>query len=257
MEAKVTTEQEKVQETPQVDQVIEPDVAPEVIPETEPEVEAPDYQALYEEAKENAEKADQRARSIEGSVKSRREQDALIQESVTEARKARQLAELSIEQQSNPGLDTEERMAAISSEEDRMTFTKYVNETAESMDAAIERSGIDRNNPAIVEAVSIWNTSKDDPRATANLLRVNSLVHTAIAEHERASSEEKVKAAREEGETEGRKRRERADATDLGTVQGSGGGLTDAEVWKRYGDGDPRITRQEAEAAGKNLGLRD
>ena len=138
-----------------------------------------------------------------------------------------------------------------------MTFTKYVNETAESMDAAIERSGIDRNNPAIVEAVSIWNTSKDDPRATANLLRVNSLVHTAIAEHERASSEEKVKAAREEGETEGRKRRERADATDLGTVQGSGGGLTDAEGWKRYGDGDPRITRQEAEAAGKNLGLRD
>ena len=253
----MTTPETEVQETPQDTQVVEPEIAPDATPEAEPEGEAPDYQALYKEAKETAEKADQRARSIEGSVKSRREQDALIQESVTEARKARQLAELSLEQQSNPDLDTSERMAAISSEEDRMTFTKYVNETAEWMDAEIERSGIDRNNPAIVEAVSIWNTSKDDQRAAFSLLQVSPMVTTAIAEHERTSSEEKMKVAREEGETEGRKRRERADATDLGTVQGSGGGPTDAEVWKRYGDGDPRITRQEAETAGRNLGLRD
>ena len=72
----MTTPETEVQETLQDTQVVEPEIAPDATPEAKPEGEAPDYQALYEEAKENAEKADQRARSIEGSVKSRREQDA-------------------------------------------------------------------------------------------------------------------------------------------------------------------------------------
>ena len=253
----MTTEQK---ETPPVEQAVEPDVEPEVTPEAETEAQPeaePDYRVMYEETVDRAEKAEQRARSIEGSVRSQKERDALLDESLREARKARQYAELSLEQASDPDLDVQSKISTISAEEDRMTFNKFVNDMAVEMDNSIDRSGIDRNDPAIAQAASIWNGAKDDPGATTQLIKANVMVRERVNEHERASHEDALKKAREEGEVEGRKRRERAESTDLSGAKGSGGGLTDAEVWKRYGDGDPKITRQAAEAAGKSLGLRD
>jgi hypothetical protein len=250
----MTTKEQETQEI-QETQPFEPtDVVEETVETPE---ETPDYQALYLEAKAAGEKAEQRAKSLEGNVRSQRERDAAVDRAVQESTKARRYMELLIENQSNPDADPEDfrtRLAEISTEEDRATFESESAELLANINEAIASSGLEADDPRYIEAVTLWNANKDNPRQIMRLVRARDIVNSAALDRAKAAQEAAIRAAREEGVNEGRQRRDRADQTDLGLPRGSGAQRSASETWDAYGRGELSWTPQVQEA-GKALGF--